>query len=75
MHVRFLPILPLHPVVVKSDTKLLALQAFLEQLRQQIVESEFDCDECNIWKRLVIIKACIAMVRTATRGVLYLGLT
>lgn len=32
MHVRFLPVLPLHPVVVKSDTKLLALQAFLEHV-------------------------------------------
>lgn len=28
----FLPILPLHPMVVESGTKLLALQAFLEHV-------------------------------------------
>lgn len=32
MHVHFIPILPLHSVLVKSDTKLLALQAFLDHV-------------------------------------------
>jgi len=75
MHVGFLPILPLYPVVVKLDTKLLALQAILERVLKSTQFSQNLTVVHVICRKRVVIKVSIVIIGTATRGLLYLGLT